>query len=63
MLAYFGEDAQPCGNCDNCDSPPEMIDATEPLQHLLGAIVETGSRFGQAHIIAMARGANTERIR
>ena len=63
MLAYFGEDAQPCGNCDNCDSPPEMIDATEPLKHLLAAITETGSRFGQAHIIAMARGANTERIR
>lgn len=63
MLSYFGETAPACGNCDNCDNPPEMIDATEPLNFLLNAIVETGSRFGQAHVIAVARGANTERIR
>jgi ATP-dependent DNA helicase RecQ len=22
LLAYFGEDSQPCGNCDNCLHPP-----------------------------------------
>ena len=63
MLAYFGETAPPCGNCDNCETPPDMIDASAPLKQLLSTIVETGSRFGQAHIIAVARGANTERIR
>ncbi len=63
MLAYFGEDAKPCGNCDNCETPPEMIDATQPLQHILTTIKDTGARFGQAHIIAVARGADTERIR
>jgi len=63
MLAYFGETTAPCGNCDNCDNPPEMIDATAPLSFILNAILDTGSRFGQAHIIAVARGANTERIR
>lgn len=63
MLAYFGETAPPCGNCDNCDDPPNMVDATLPLQCLLNVITDTGARFGQAHIIAVARGANTDRIR
>ncbi|NNE57798.1 MAG: ATP-dependent DNA helicase RecQ, partial [Hellea sp.] len=62
MLAYFGETADPCGNCDNCENPPAMVDATEPLQHILAAIEDTGARFGQAHIIAVARGADTARI-
>ena len=63
MLAYFGEIADRCGNCDNCENPPEMIDATKPLQHILTTIEDTGSRFGQSHIIAVARGADTERVR
>ena len=63
MLAYFGETAAPCGNCDNCENPPDMVDATEGLQHILGVIKDTGARFGQAHVIAVARGADTERVR
>ncbi|MEP6342780.1 MAG: DNA helicase RecQ [Maricaulaceae bacterium] len=63
MLAYFGEEAAPCGNCDNCENPPVMVDATEPLKHVLTTIDDTGARFGQAHIIAVARGADTERVR
>ena len=63
MLAYFGETAEPCGNCDNCENPPDMVDATEPLRFVMNAIVDTGSRFGQAHVIEVARGANTEKIR
>lgn len=63
MLSYFGEETEPCGNCDICENPPEMIDATQPLKFILDSIVETGSRFGQAHIIAVARGADTERVR
>lgn len=63
MLSYFGETTPACGNCDNCETPPEMIDASLPLRRLLKVIVETGSRFGQAHVISVARGANTERIR
>ena len=63
MLSYFGETAGPCGNCDNCDTPPEMVDATESLRFILSAITDTGSRFGQAHVIAVARGADTERVR
>ncbi|MEP1230690.1 MAG: DNA helicase RecQ [Litorimonas sp.] len=63
MLAYFGEEAAPCGNCDNCENPPVMVDATKPLQHVLTTIEDTGARFGQSHVIAVARGADTERVR
>ena len=63
MLEYFGERAAPCGNCDNCETPPELIDATEPLNLILNTVLETGSRFGQAHVIAVVRGAETDKIR
>ena len=62
LLNYFGEDQAPCGNCDNCISPPEMIDATEPAKALFLAISQTGQRFGTNHVIAVARGETTDRI-
>ena len=66
LLAYFGEprdDKSGCGNCDICLNPPEMIDGTESAQKLLSVIVRTGQLFGQAHLIDVLRGANTEKIR
>ncbi|WP_026940953.1 DNA helicase RecQ [Hellea balneolensis] len=62
LLNYFGESQGPCGNCDNCISPPEMIDATEPAKALFSAISQTGQRFGTTHVIAVARGETTDRI-
>ena len=62
LLNYFGEEQAPCGNCDNCISPPEMIDATEPAKVLFSAISQTGQRFGTAHVIAVARGDATDRV-
>ena len=66
LLAYFGEargDKQDCGNCDICLDPPEMIDGTEAAQKLLSACMRTGQMYGQAHLIDIVRGANTEKIR
>ena len=62
LLNYFGEEQAPCGNCDNCISPPEMIDATEPAKALFSAISQTGQRFGTNHVIAVARGDTTDRV-
>jgi ATP-dependent DNA helicase RecQ len=65
LLAYFGEASQPCGNCDNCLSPPALWDATEPARKLLSCIYrcEQASRFGFAatHIIDVLRGRSTEK--
>ncbi len=63
LLAYFGEQGQPCGNCDNCLTPPETWDATVATQKALSAIYRTGNRFGVTHLIDVLRGKDTERIR
>ncbi len=62
LLAYFGETTPPCGNCDNCRNPVEMRDGTWEAETVFGAIFETGQRYGQAHIIDVLRGAETEKV-
>ena len=48
---YFGEDeAQPCGQCDVCVSPPESRDATRSAQMALSAVHRLGGRFGRGRI-------------
>ncbi|HET8928699.1 MAG TPA: DNA helicase RecQ, partial [Microbacterium sp.] len=67
LLAYFGQDSGPCGNCDTCLEPPETWDGTVPAQKLMSTIVrlqrERGQAFGAGHLIDILRGAGTERIR
>jgi ATP-dependent DNA helicase RecQ len=62
LLAYFGEDSVPCGNCDNCIAPPETWDATVAVQKALSAIYRTGQRFGAAHLVDVLRGERTDRV-
>ena len=62
LMSYFGEKSDPCGNCDVCLNPPELIDATAEAKALFGAIHATGQRFGATHVIAVARGDETPRI-
>ena len=62
LLGYFGEPAEPCGNCDICLDPPVMVDATRPAQMALSAIARTGQRFGAAHIIDVLRGSANQKI-
>jgi ATP-dependent DNA helicase RecQ len=63
LLSYFGEDPEPCGNCDVCLDPPALSDGREPGAAVANAVRETGQRFGAAHIVDVVRGANTEKIR
>jgi ATP-dependent DNA helicase RecQ len=64
LLNYFGERLeQDCGNCDVCLDPPERFDATEAAQKALSCIYRVGQRFGIAHVVAVLRGADNERIR
>ncbi len=67
LLAYFGQDSQPCGNCDTCLESPETFDGLVPAQKLLSTIVrlqrERGQSFGAGHLIDILRGASTERMR
>nr|WP_201468684.1 DNA helicase RecQ [Microbacterium hydrocarbonoxydans] len=67
LLGYFGQDSQPCGNCDTCLENPETFDGLVPAQKLLSTIVrlkrERNQSFGAGHLIDILRGASTERIR
>ncbi len=66
LLAYFGEAAEPCGNCDNCLQPPELVDATEAAQKLLSAVYRcrqaSGTSFAATHIIDVLRGKVTDKV-
>jgi ATP-dependent DNA helicase RecQ len=49
---YFGEgEAQPCGQCDLCLTPPKTRDATRPAQMALSAVHRLGGRFGRGRVI------------
>ena len=63
LLSYFGERTEPCGNCDVCQDPPDLVDGTVVGQKALSAAYRTGQRFGAAHLIDVLRGADTEKIR
>ena len=66
LLGYFNEHQVTQGKCNNCDiclNPPDMLDGTVDAKKILGVVRDTGQLFGQAHIIDILRGANTEKIR
>ncbi|MBL4693678.1 MAG: DNA helicase RecQ [Magnetovibrio sp.] len=66
LLSYFGEnqtDKAGCNNCDICLNPPEMVDGTPEAQKLLTTVIATGQMFGQAHIVDVLRGGDTQKIR
>ena len=64
LLTYFGDEyPEPCGNCDNCLSPPSSWDGTEAAQKLMSAVYRTGQRFGAAYVVDVLLGKETDRIR
>ncbi|MDR7123223.1 DNA helicase RecQ [Pseudotabrizicola sp. 4114] len=63
LLGYFGETSTPCGNCDLCDRPVEVFDATESVRKALSAILRTGEWFGAGHLIDILTGNATAKVR
>jgi ATP-dependent DNA helicase RecQ len=66
LLDYFGEASQPCGNCDNCLTPPEEWDGTEAARKLMSCILRcqqaSGFSFGAQQIIDVLRGKSTQKV-
>ncbi|MDP2809048.1 MAG: DNA helicase RecQ [Rhodocyclaceae bacterium] len=62
LLNYFGETQDACGNCDTCQTPPELWDGTVAAQKFMSAALRTGQRFGAAHLIDILRGKATEKV-
>ncbi|MCL6424251.1 DNA helicase RecQ [Brachybacterium sp. JHP9] len=67
LLRYFGQDGEPCGNCDTCLHPPQTWDGTVAAQKALSAVIrldrERGQRFGAGHIVEVLLGKESERSR
>ncbi len=66
LLAYFGEQAAPCGNCDTCLVPPQSWDGTIPAQKLLSTVYrlkhERDQRYGAGQVIDILLGRKTARV-
>ena len=66
MLDYFGEQGEPCGNCDTCLTPPESWDGTVAAQKVLSTIArlrrERGQGFGAGQIVDILRGKRTAKV-
>ncbi len=63
LLSYFGENAEPCGNCDTCQTPPEVFDGTQDVRKALSAMLRTDEYFGAGHLIDILCGTLTDKVR
>ncbi|TPK91735.1 DNA helicase RecQ [Mesorhizobium sp. B2-4-12] len=62
LLGYFGEEAQPCGNCDNCLDQVPRADGVAEARVILAAVAQSGERFGATHVIDILLGHETEKV-
>ncbi|MDQ7070994.1 MAG: DNA helicase RecQ [Rhodobacterales bacterium] len=62
LLEYFGETDISCGNCDLCDTAPEVFDGTQHVRKALSAMLRTGEWFGSGHLIDILIGNETEKV-
>nr|WP_234312428.1 DNA helicase RecQ [Streptomyces griseus] len=66
LLAYFGQESGPCGNCDTCLAPAESWDGTVPAQKLLSTVWrlarERRQKFGAGQIIDILQGKKTAKV-
>lgn len=62
LLRHFGENSEPCGNCDNCLHPPTKFDGTETVQKLLSCVYRVGQKFAAGYVIDVLRGKSSDWI-
>ena len=63
LLGAFDEQlTEPCGNCDNCQHPPEYVDGLIEGQKVLSAAYRTGQRFGASHLVDILTGQATAKV-
>ncbi len=66
LLAYFGQHATACGNCDTCLSPPQSWDGTIAAQKLLSTVLrldrERRQKFGAGQVIDILLGKQTPKV-
>jgi len=60
LLAYFNEEAPPCGACDICTGKVVLRDGALEAQKALSAVYRTGQRFGSGYLCDLLTGVETE---
>lgn len=64
ILRYFGDTGSIyCGNCSNCLTQFEELDATELAVHIIECIREVNQRFGKVMIAEILQGADNSKVR
>ena len=65
ILHYFGEnyDVENCGNCDNCRTTANKVEAKEDLLAVLEAIATSKEKLKAEDVIDVLRGHTTSNIR
>ena len=65
LLHYFGEEfgEDNCGNCDNCRSSHNRIEAKDCLLDVLDTVLALKERFKAEHVIDVMLGKNTNEIK
>ncbi|HWM03589.1 MAG TPA: DNA helicase RecQ [Actinophytocola sp.] len=66
LLNYFGEQGEPCGNCDTCLTPPQSWDGTIPAQKVLSTVFrldrERRQKFGVGQVVDILLGRATAKV-
>ncbi|WP_261856957.1 DNA helicase RecQ [Photobacterium sanguinicancri] len=63
ILAYFDEAlSTPCGNCDNCLTPPKTWDGTQAARKALSTVYRCDQRFGVTYLVNVLLGKSDERM-
>src|SRR5258706_4683524 len=66
LVEYFGQTYEngPCGACDVCLDHHELVpDSLVIAQKIVSCVVRAGESFGVGHIMAILRGANSDKLR
>jgi len=62
LLAYFGEQSEPCGHCDLCQDGVARFDGTIEAQKAMSAMMRTGQRYGTEHLVQILLGNTNDAI-
>lgn len=62
ILQYFGERAEPCGNCSNCTTTYEIEDITTDAQQIISCVIRMRERFGTNILIDVLRGKRNAKV-